>query len=275
MNEDFRSQLMRIVALLEQRHGIGAPRGELPRWLEQRLTGAVQALLVARGIDVASLPEKLEREPELVVELANAVCVGETRFYRDAAQWEALRRSFLPELWARAPERLTALSAGCSTGEEAWTLAMLLSEGALRKPTPAARFGVLGVDRSELALLTARSATYDLGSQRQLPRELAQRFLQPAVDGSLSIVADLQPLVTFRCHDLTLGVPPGSYAVIVCKNVLGLLDEAVRNRLLQALLDSLTDDGILLVARSEVALVHAHGGHALELAPDITAFRAP
>ena len=274
MHDDFRSQLIRLVALLEQRHGIGLPSGELPTWLEQRLTDVVRALLLARGIGVGSLLQLVEREPDLLVELAHAVCVGRTRFYRDAAQWEALRCSVLPELWARAPalQPLLALSAGCSTGEEAWTLGMLLGAGAPRS-VGAAHFRVIGVDRSAPALVTARSATYDTGSSQHLPRELSQRFLQPAVDGSVSIVPELRSLVTFQCHDLTLSVPPGPYAIIVCKNVLTHLASAAQTRLAQALLHSLTHDGILLVARTEVSLVRSLGAAVHEIAPNITAFR--
>jgi chemotaxis methyl-accepting protein methylase len=265
---------MRIVALLEERHGVGVRGDELPLWLEERLTNAVQALLRQRRIELHALLGTLQNEPELVVELANALRVGETRFYRDAAQWEALRRSVVPGLWAGAsgPERVMALSAGCSTGEEAWTLAMLLSEG--RTSVSSARVRVLGVDRSEPALLTARAATYDAESQQQLPRELAQRYLRPAVDGSVRVVPELEPLVTFQTRDLTRGLPPGRYSIIVCKNVLIYFGDEAQDRLVQDLLRSLTDDGVLLVARSEVPIVRSLGARAHQLAPNITAFRA-
>jgi chemotaxis protein methyltransferase CheR len=275
LNEGFRAELMRIVALLEERHGIGVRGEELPLWLEERLRLAVEALLQARQVDVASLYALLLREPELVVELANALRVGETRFYRDAPQWEALRRRVVPGMWARRPEpqRLMALSAGCSTGEEAWTLAMLLQESAPRAVGEAARTRVIGVDRSEPALVTARAATYDGASQQQLPRELQQRFLQPAVDGSARVVAELQSLVTFQCRDLTRGLPPGRYSVIVCKNVLIYFGDEAQDRLVHELLRALTDDGLLLVARSEVPIVRSLGAKAYEIAPNIVAFR--
>jgi chemotaxis protein methyltransferase CheR len=275
LNEDKRRELLRIVALLEERHGIGVRGAELPLWLEERLSLAVQALLHVRKLDIASLYAVLLREPALVVELANALRVGETRFYRDAPQWEALRRAVLPALWTRRaePQRLMALSAGCSTGEEAWTLAMLLSESAPRVLGAAARARVIGVDRSEPALVTARAATYDSASHQQLPRELSQRFLQPAVDGSARIMPELQSLVTFQCRDLTRGLPPGRYAVIICKNVLIYFGDEAQDRLVQDLLRALTDDGVLLVARSEVPIVRSLGANAHEIAPNITAFR--
>jgi chemotaxis methyl-accepting protein methylase len=263
---------MRVVALLEERHGVGVRGDELPRWFEERLKNSVQALLDSRRLEASSLLAKLEAEPALVIELANALRVGETRFYRDAAQWEALRRSVLPGMLQRRGDAqpLMALSAGCSTGEEAWTLAMLLSEASQRR----GRVRVLGVDRSEPALVTARSAVYDAAGQRHLPSELAQRFLTPAVDGSVRVVPELKPLVTFQCRDLAHDMPPGRYAVIVCKNVLIYFGDEAQDALVQGLLRALGDDGILLVARSEIPIVRSLGAAAHEIAPGITAFRS-
>lgn len=265
---------MRIVALLEERHGVGVRGEALPRWLEERLGNAVAALMTARGLSADALLAQLEDEPDWAVELANALRVGETRFYRDPAQWEALRRAVIPDLYARRADgqALLTLSAGCSTGEEAWTLAMLLAEAAPRGARAKAR--VLGVDRSEPALVTARAATYDVASKRHLPSELARRFLQPGLDGSLRVVADLQPSVTFQARDLTRGVPPGRYAIVVCKNVLIYFGDEAQKRLVTELLRCLTDDGVLVVARSEVPLVRALAPRSLEIAPGVTAFGA-
>jgi chemotaxis protein methyltransferase CheR len=272
LSEPTRAELLRIVQLLEERHGVGVRGDELPGWLEERLRSAVLALLQAQKLRADALLSRLEAEPALVIELANALRVGETRFYRDAAQWEALRRSVLPGMLARRgdAQSLVALSAGCSTGEEAWTLAMLLRENNQR----GGRARVLGVDRSEPALVTARGATYDAGGQRHLPADLARRFLMPAVDGSVRVVPELHSLVTFQCRDLTRGVPPGRYAVIICKNVLIYFGDEAQDQLVQQLLRALTDDGVLLVARSEIPIVRSLGAPAHEIAPGITAFRS-
>ena len=274
MSELPRRELLRIVDLLEERHGVGMRGTELPRWLEDRLEQATAALLNARGLQASELLGVLEVEPELVIELANALRVGETRFYRDAAQWEALRSSVLPELARQRPEAaLLGLSAGCSTGEEAWTLAMLLSEAA-RAAGSGTRPRVVGIDRSEPALVIARAGVYDAGSGRYLPRDLAQRFVQPAVDGSVKLSAELSAQVTFQGRDLMRGVPAGRYAVIVCRNVLIYFGDEAQERLVADLLRSLSNDGVLLVARSEVPIIRAHGAHSIEIAPGITAFRS-
>jgi chemotaxis methyl-accepting protein methylase len=183
----------------------------------------------------------------------------------------------MPALWARRPEPqpLRALSAGCGAGEEAWTLGMLLLETAPRAVGAAPRARILGVDRDEALLATARAASYDSANHQSLPRELAQRFLQPAVDGSARIVPELQALVNFQHHDLTSGVPGGRYALIICKNVLSHLADDAQEHLAQSLRGALTSDGVLLVARSEIPLVLSLGARPHELAPGITAFRPP
>lgn len=182
----------------------------------------------------------------------------------------------MPALWARRPDPqpLLALSAGCGAGEEAFTLGMLLLETAPRVVGSAERARVLGVDRCEDFLATARAASYDAANHQQLPRELAQRFLQPTVGGSARVVPELQALVTFEQHELTEGVPAGRYALIVCKNVLLHLGDEAQERLVQSLLGSLTDDGVLLVARAEVPLVLSLGVKTHEIGPKVTAFRA-
>jgi chemotaxis protein methyltransferase CheR len=273
LSEPSRAELLRIVTLLEERHGIGVRGDELPLWFEERLVSAVAALTHAQRLSASGLLQRLELEPELVVELANALRVGETRFYRDAAQWEALRRRVIPGLYARRTggQSLMALSAGCSTGEEAWSLAMLLAEAAPR----AGRARVLGIDRSEPALVTARAAIYDAASKSHLPSELAQRFLKQQVDGSLRVVPELLQAVTFQTRDLTRGVPPGRYALVVCKNVLIYFGHEAQQQLVADLLRALADDGVLLVARSEVPIVRSLGARADEIAPGVTAFRAP
>ena len=151
---------------------------------------------------------------------------------------------------------------------------MLLLETAPRAVGAAPRARVLGVDRNEAFLATARAASYDSASHQHLPRELAQRFLQPAVDGTAHIVPELQALVTFQHQDLTAGFHGGRYALIICKNVLLHLDDQAQEHLVQNLRASLNDDGLLLVARSEIPILLALGAKPHEIAPQITAFRA-
>lgn len=259
--------LTMAVELLERKNGVGARGGRAPGWLEARLSSSLPSLACRLKLEMSELLTRLEHDAELREELAELVRVGETRFFRDPAQWVALRRRFLPTL-SHAP-RLRALSAGCSTGEEAWTLAMLLAEAARGRP-----FRVVGLDRSQPALAAAESATYSPESARDLPSELAARYLEPTLHGTLRVSAALRDRVSFVTRDLLDGAVPGKFDLVVCKNVLIYLAEPAGQRALSALEQALDERGILVVARSEVPRVRSFGMLAVELEPGIVAFRA-
>jgi chemotaxis methyl-accepting protein methylase len=250
-----------LLELLERRHGIGTRAA----WALARLDRALDALIGEAG-DVGRAVDLVRTDPTRLAELADLLRVGETSFYRDPPQWEALRRSILPKLAAR--ERLRALSVGCSTGEEAWTLAMLLGE-----VCDASAFRVVGTDRSEAALATARSASYPRTSAKNLPADLATRFLSGESD-AVRIVGELLTSVTFAKRDAMTGPPPGSYELITCKNLLIYLGDDAAEQVVASLLRALSGDGVLVVARSEVPRLRALGAKAEEIAPGITVFRA-
>jgi chemotaxis protein methyltransferase CheR len=260
-----------ILELLEQRHGIGRRGKSLPAWVEVRLDRALAAL--SRGSDLASAVERLQNEPARLAEVADLLRVGETRFYRDPLQWEALRSAVIPEFSRRASVR--ALSVGCSSGEEAWTLAMLLDAARGRKAGAGggARFRVVGMDRSAAALAAAREGLYAEQAARQLPPELSAQYLEQLSDGA-RIHATLRPYVSFVCRDAMQGPPPGQYEIIVCKNLFIYFGDDALVLVVNRLVAALADRGILLVARSEVPRVRALGHRTREMTPGIVGFCA-
>jgi chemotaxis methyl-accepting protein methylase len=250
-----------LFELLELRHGIGTRAA----WAEARLARALDALVDEAG-DANRALELVRSDAARLCELADLLRVGETSFYRDPPQWEALRRVVLPRL--RPRDRLRAASVGCSTGEEAWTLAMLLDE-------TATAYRVVGLDRSEAALATAREAAYPLDALRNLPADLVARYLtQDRAAGRARVAASLAPNVSFVARDVMNGLPPGSYDVVVCKNLLIYLGGDSAERVVQLLLRGLSGGGALIVARSEVPRLRALGARAEEVGPGITVFRA-
>ncbi len=254
------------MTLLEERHGIGLRGKHCPAWIRERLDQALATLGDALGVGADELVGRLRTEPAELEELAELLRVGETAFYRDSSQWEALRTVVLPHLGARS--RWRALSAGCGTGEEAWTLAMLLDRVA-----PPSGYRVIGQDRSAVALAAAQAALYPAHSARHLPRELARHYLL-GEGQSLRIAERLRPEVSFVRRDLTLGPPPGHYELIVCKNLLIYFGEDAGRRMVALLFRALAEQGVLVVAKSEVARVRALGHRAEEIAPGVTVFRA-
>jgi chemotaxis methyl-accepting protein methylase len=250
-----------LFGLLELRHGIGTRAA----WAEARLGRALDALVDEAGDEHRAL-ELVRSDAARLGELADLLRVGETSFYRDPPQWNALRRGVVPHL--RPRERLRAASVGCSTGEEAWTLAMLLDESASCLP-----YRVVGIDRSEAALATARAATYPLEAIRNLPADLAGRYLVREPAGA-RVAAALAPNVSFVARDVMTGLPPGSYDLVVCKNLLIYFGDDPAAHVVELLLRALSDGGALVVARSEVPRLRALGARAEEIGPGITVFRA-
>ena len=260
----------RLLAMLEQRHGVGMRAGHLPSWVEVRLDRVLDGLEVSRGLDLAGAVEQLATEPERLAELAEVLRVGETRLYRDPPSWDALRKLVLSR-WARR-ERVRAISVGCSTGEEAWTLAMLVDEACRTQPR-GGEWRVVGQERSQAALAVAREGVYPTEGARHLPADLAARYLTAEGD-AVRVGGDLGERVSFVQRDMMQGLPPGRYELVVCKNVLIYFGVEAGRRAVDLLLRSLADDGMLVVARSEVPRLRAMGHRGEEIAPGLTVFRA-
>jgi len=175
--------------------------------------------------------------------------VGETHFFRGPPQFEALRRTIVPALVERRGRRraLSALSAGCATGEEAYSLAIVLREGA---PDEGWQLAVTGVDLNGRFLQKALSARYSAWSLRDVPESVRRRYFH--VEGDCFVLSeDLRRLVTFRRRSLTEGplVEAGlrGLDLVVCQNVLYYLEPEVRPAVLASLVDTLAPGGFLLL----------------------------
>lgn len=155
--------------------------------------------------------------------LLDAVTIQETHFYRNLPQIDALRDSVLPELLAgaRASGRpLTIWSAGCSTGEEPYTLAMVLLE--LMDGPPIVPVRIVGTDVSASALAVAREGVYSGRTIRLAEPGAADRWFDPRDDGGYSVRREVRELVEFQLHNLITDDPAfdaNEVDLVVCRNV--------------------------------------------------------
>ncbi len=258
-----RLAIARVFDLLERAHGVGGRGSERPGWMEQRLLSLLETIASTRGTDALKLADGLEADPSLLAEIADTLRVGETRFFRDPAQWQALRDQVLPTLNV---ERVRALSVGCSTGEEAYTLGIVLDQEAHAFE---GGFRVVGMDRAETALAVARAGVYPASVGADLPSAIRSRYFEASGSDALAVSARLKKQVSFATRDVMNGVPPGQYELIVCKNMLIYFGEQARARVFEVLLRALSPSGALLVARSEVPLVRALGHDFRAVAPGV------
>jgi chemotaxis protein methyltransferase CheR len=208
---------------------------------------------------LASLPD----HPMRLQQILEMLVVGETHFARIPPQIAALAERVLPDLIERrratGRRRLRVWSAGCSTGEEAWTLALLL-----RRLLPAAEgwdLAVLGTDLSRRALDAAERGRYWARSVALLPQVELARWFVPA-EGGWQVCPELREIVTFRQHNLVadpLPVAAGSIDLVVCRNVIIYFDRPTTHRVVTSLHEALSPDGWLLLGPAET-LWQLHDG---------------
>jgi chemotaxis methyl-accepting protein methylase len=209
------------------------------------------------------------RDPRWLSSIADRLRVGETRFYRDGAQLDALLERVLVPALDRGSCRV--LSAGCSTGEEAYTLAGLIQSAIAKRSSRAnARWEVVGVDASAESIETARRAKYE--APADLPSELRSLFAAGA------IAAGIAARCRFSRVDLLepdLARKLGKFDAIVCRNVLIYFREEQALAVVARLAQCLEPEGRLLVARAEVPLARRSKLHvdASSVLPEVVMFR--
>jgi chemotaxis protein methyltransferase CheR len=199
---------------------------------------------------------RLRTDERLFEALVCELTVRETHFLREPAQIEAIRRTILPDLVRSkpAPLPLRFWSAGCATGEEAYSLAMIAEEEGL-----ADRTTILGTDICETALATARAAEYGSWSLRQIPDERLERFF--AAEGPRVRIDDrLRRRVRFETLNLAGDDYPSAtngtsgLDLILCRNVLIYLDKMQIERVGQRLCECLRFGGWLVTGPSDPPL---------------------
>jgi len=184
------------------------------------------------------------QEPMLLEALTPLPSCGETSFLRHAHQLEAVR-ALLPSLDRGGP--LSCWSAGCASGAEPLSLAMVLRE--------AGRSGdrIVATDSSPAELEAARAATYGEWTLRRVDGPRRARWFH-RVGAGWRPAAELRAMVDYRWHDLCAEPPPGRFDLVLCRNVLIYFDAAGAARALDRLLSAVRPGGLLLLGPVELPL---------------------
>jgi chemotaxis protein methyltransferase CheR len=242
-----------LAGLLEARTGQQLTMSR--RW---RIETALSSLLRERGIP--TLDELITilvmgREPALATLVVEALLNNETYFFRDRQPFDLLAAQALPAL-ARArtdKKRLRLWSAGCSTGQEAYSLAMLFAEDPLK--WQGWTIDILGTDVSGTVVDRARSGTY---SQFEVQRGLGVtqmiRWFEECDDGWRAIEALRRP-VRFQVHNLLEPPPhPGQFDIVLCRNVLLYLSAEKRTLAFDRLASAMAPDAVLMLGAGETVI---------------------
>jgi chemotaxis protein methyltransferase CheR len=242
------TQYLEIAARVTQRSGmVFAPN----RRVEAR-AGIARAMKAAATPGGDAYLALVQRSSDALDDLVDELTVGETHFMRDPAQMELIRRDLLPGLRGR-PLAPRVWSAGCATGEEPYSLAILLEQEGL--DTGAV---VLGTDLSESALGKARTASYTDWSMREVDEAFLQAYFRRSRRRRV-LVDRIREKVRFERLNLVgedSYIAAGAVAMdlILCRNVLIYFDHATTRRIAARLYESLTEGGVLLTGGSDPLL---------------------
>ena len=195
----------------------------------------------------------LQHNPQEIDLLFKEVLIGVTSFFRDAPVWEYLAATTLPELLARQrrDHHLRAWVVGCSTGEEAYSLAMIFVEALEKLPRPHDfSLQIFASDLSPDAIATARRGHYPANISSCVSAERLARFFSLHGDG-YQINRNIRDLVLFAQQDVVLDPPFTRLDLISCRNLLIYFDQSLQRKLIPLFHYSLRDGGILLLGSSE------------------------
>lgn len=186
--------------------------------------------------------------------LVDRLTVHETRFYRDTNALNLIQDKFLPELirTKEKPYTVHAWSVGCATGEEPYSLAMLMDYSFLNHPE--FYYGVTASDVSRAALQTGRDAIYHLRRIKNIPEHIAATYLEDVDGEHVQVRPSLRQKVCFTLINLLelAKQPTGMMDIILCQNVLIYFKRDLRNLILDHLATRLKPGGILVLGAGEV-----------------------
>jgi chemotaxis protein methyltransferase CheR len=213
--------------------------------LKRRLAVRMRARGVHTYDEYSRLLDTDGHEYEL---LLDALTINVTKFYRNAETWEALARPHLAERWRARQGRLRVWSAGCASGEEPYTIAVLLAQIAGSDSLQHAFVDATDVDR--LSLERTRQAAYPESAFSEMPAELVRRYFTPGPPRQP--LPAIRALVRVLAHDLMRDPPPHPpYDVIVCRNVVIYFERQAQERLFERFTDALAPGGLLLLGKVE------------------------
>jgi chemotaxis protein methyltransferase CheR len=211
----------------------------------------------ARGVHTyAEYARVLDDDHAEYDRLLDALTINVTKLFRNWETYTVLRERVVPALAALPDPVLNVWSAGCSSGEEPYSLAALFHEHGERSGTTSIierRVRVLGSDIDARSLEAAERGAFEESDFSETPRELRRRYF--AAEPPFTIVPEVRRMVRFERRDLLAEAPPpGPLHLISCRNVLIYFDRETQERLFQKFRDALAPTGFLVLGKVETLL---------------------
>lgn len=248
--------MSRLLTRLAVSHGV-----DLVQYREAYLERRIAARMRARGVETfRRYGDIIDEDPMEIERLLDAISINVTDFFRDKVVWTSIRQDALSEILQRKRDTnsrtIRAWSAGCATGEEPYSLAMMLLDE-LGAQAADHNVSVLATDVDRKALETARKGRYPKARLRTIPSDYRLRFTRTSSDSEFEVLPEVRKIVRFHEESLFVAPPARCMDVILCRNVFIYLGREQQARVLEGFWHALAQGGYLVLGRSEKMSVEA------------------
>lgn len=218
---------------------------DLSLYKEAQMKRRLTSLRDRRGYQTfSSYFKAISEDPNLFHELLDRMTINVSEFYRNRQRFDVLENKVIPSL-LRGKKRIKVWSAACSTGEEPYTLAMILSHF-----LPLSQIEIIATDIDENAMERAKKGVYPERSLKEVPERVKQKYFTQ--EGAFYHVSpEIKRCVTFRKHNLLADAYEQNCDLIVCRNVMIYFTEEAKEKIYLHFSRALNDGGIFFVGSTE------------------------
>ncbi|MDP4162243.1 MAG: protein-glutamate O-methyltransferase CheR [Bacillota bacterium] len=236
MSQDYNSFILSV----KKKTGI-----DLSLYKEAQMKRRLESLYEKKGFSSFSdFFNEMNKNGELLNEFLDRMTINVSEFYRNYKRWEVLESKILPEI-LKTNKRPKIWSAACSTGEEPYTIAMIMS-----KFLPLSQVQVLATDLDDNVIARAKLGVYPERSLNEVPEDSKKKFFKKQGDHYL-VSEEIKKTITFKKQNLLADPFGGPFDLIVCRNVLIYFTEEAKNTLYKKFSSALRKDGIFFVGSTE------------------------
>ena len=200
--------------------------------------------------------ELIKKDREALDSFVSYLTINVSEFFRNADQWNLMDKEMVPELMKKFGKNLKIWSAACSTGDEPYTIVMMLS-----KHMPLNQINVLATDLDAVVLAKAKAGIYDKKEVAGVPAEFKTKYFEETADGKMKVSDEIKSRVTFKQADLLRDPYPKDCHLLVCRNVLIYFTEEAKDEIFRKYYDSLAPGGILFIGSTEQIINYKEMGY--------------
>lgn len=230
---------------------------DLNAYKERQMKRRIDTLISRNKYDgYDSYSKALKTDSKMLDEFVNYLTINVSEFYRNPSLWKTLEEKILPDLISKFGTKLKIWSAACSTGDEPYSLVMVLS-----KMMPMKDIKILATDIDEQVLEKAKDGVYGASSLSGLPKEFKDKYFEKMGDKYFKISDEIKKCVEFKKSNLLKDPYPGNCHLIVCRNVMIYFTEEAKVEIYKKFNNSLVKDGCLFVGNTEQIINHRDLGY--------------